>query len=271
MNNAQYQALTAVSSHWLIDLLKSPAYCWRRHLDPGRIPSESTNALRFGTLVHCLALTPNQFSKECIVMDCNRRTRAGRAEWTAVLASGLTPITVPELDKARAVVAALKARPEIRRLLVHGRKERVILQPRARGLLPLKARLDIHYEAKRQVVELKTTRDLCVIRTSMERYRYPLSAAFYRDITRSQSTIFIFVQTREPFEVEAFEMDRLQLQEGREQWQSALRRFDECWQSGEWPEAPAPEPEDDPLMMNFLPATKGNRPRFDVSVGELSL
>jgi hypothetical protein len=204
-------------------------------------------------------------------MDRGRRTQAGRDEWNAVFSAGITPYRNDELDKARAIVAALQADPDARKLLRGGKKERTILQPRARGLLPIKARLDVHQETRRQVVELKTTRDLGVIRASINRYRYPLSAAFYRDITRSQSTIFIFVQTREPFEVETFEMDRVQLQEGREQWQTALHRFDECWRSGEWPEAPAPEPDDDPLMMTFMPATKGNPPRFDLPVGELTL
>ena len=272
MNNAEYQAMQAVSSHWLIDLLKSPAHCWRQHLDPQRPPGETTDALRFGTLVHCLALTPNRFDEEVIVMDCERRTNAGRARWNYAIASGLTPVKPAELDKARALVAALRARKDVNRLLTYGRKERTIVQPRARGLLPLKARLDIHHEAKRQIVELKTIRDIGVIRASMERYRYPLSAAFYRDMVRGQSTVFVFVETREPFEVEIFDMSRSQLEAGREQWRAALRRFDDCWRSGEWPEAEpvANDADDDPLMMSFLP-TSTNRPRFDLQVGELSL
>jgi hypothetical protein len=167
-------------------------------------------------------------------------------------------------------VAALRACKDVNRLLTYGKKERTIVKPRASGLLPLKARLDVHCEAKRLIVELKTTRDLGVIRASMERYRYPLSAAFYRDMVRGQSTVFVFVETREPFEVEVFEMSRAQLDDGREQWQSALRRFDECWLANEWPEAEPVAPDDDPLMMSFLP-TSTNRPRFEIPVGEMAL
>ena len=36
MNNAAYQSFPAVSSHWLIDLLVSPAHCYRRHMAPAR-------------------------------------------------------------------------------------------------------------------------------------------------------------------------------------------------------------------------------------------
>ncbi len=68
-------------------------------------------------------------------------------------------------------------------------------------------------------------------------------------------------------------MPRLQLQDGREQYQSALSRFDDCWKTGEWPEAaPVADLDDDPLMMNFIPTTpNANGQRYDVPVGELAL
>ena len=34
---------------------------------------------------------------------------------------------------------------------------------------------------------------------------------------------------REPHEVAVIPMERQQLQAGREQWQTALARFDQCW------------------------------------------
>jgi hypothetical protein len=107
----------------------------------------------------------------------------------------------------------------------------------------------------------------------MERFRYPLSAAFYQDISRSLSVIFIFTQTREPFEVLVLPMARPQLQAGREQWRDALQRFDACWKSGEWPEvkSAAPERDDDPLLMSFLPAAPRSPRRFELPVGELAL
>ena len=105
------------------------------------------------------------------------------------------------LEQARAVVAALHADAEARKLLRGGKKERTIIQPRARGLLPLKARLDVHHESRRQVVELKTTYSIRAVETALARYRYPLSAAFYQDLVKGLSVIFVFVQSREPYPV----------------------------------------------------------------------
>jgi len=120
---------------------------------------------------------------------------------------------------------------------------------------------------------LKTIHHLDTMDTAISRYRYALSAAFYADIAQADTVQFIFVQTSEPYEVATFEMPRLHLQDGREQYQSALRRFDECWKTGEWPEAePITPDDDDPLMMNFMPtAAKPNPCRFDLPVGELAL
>ncbi len=271
MNNHDYQNLQGISSHWLIAMLDSPAACWRKYLDPQRPAEEATAALRLGTLVHCLALTPRQFEREFRVIRESRRSRNGRAEWEWTIAQGWTPIRPAELDQARAIVAALHASPEARKLLRHGKKERTIIQPRAGGLLPLKARLDIHHEAKRQVVELKTTWNLARAQATMDRYRYPLSAAFYQDVSRSLSVIFVFVQTAPPHGVAVIPMERQQLQAGREQWRTALARFDECWQANEWPEAEPTTPDDDPLMMDFITPKAVARSRLELPVGELAL
>lgn len=271
MNNRDYQNLQGISSHWLIAMLDSPAACWRKYLDPQRPAEDQTAALRLGTLIHCLALTPRQFEREFWVADYERRSVAGKARYAALQQSGLTVVKPAELDQARALVAALQADAEARKLLRGGKKERTIIQPRARGLLPLKARLDIHHEANRQVVELKTTWNLAAAQATMERYRYPLSAAFYRNLVRGQSAVFVFVQTREPFEVAVIPMERQQLQAGQAQWQTALARFDDCWRRNEWPEAEPAAPDDDPLMMDFVPAKAATRQRFELPVGELAL
>ena len=116
--------------------------------------------------------------------------------------------------------------------------------------MPLKARLDIHHENQRLVGELKTIHDINQIKTTMQRYRYPLSAAFYQELAQALTVVFIFVQTHEPFDIAVFELLPLDLQEGHEQWQSALQRFDQCWLKNEWPEAePVTDMDDDPLMM----------------------
>ncbi len=273
MNNRQYQDMPGISSHRLIAMQTSPAHCWRQYLDPDRKPEEPTDALKLGTLVHCLALNPHTFDDEFLVADYERRSNAGKARYAELNQYGLI-VVKPEMQlKATTIVRALKADPNARKLLRHGRKERTIIEPRAAGLLPLKARLDVHNEARRQVVELKTTRDIATIRKTIADYKYLLSAAFYQRISRSKSVVFIFVETAEPYRVEIFKPTYEQLEQGRELMMIKLQQFDECWLENHWPEAPpTPEFEDDPLMMPipFMTATP-NRQRFELPVGELAL
>lgn len=272
MDNATYQEMPCISSHWLKDMLDSPADCYRKHIDPQRPVQESTKAMQFGTLVHCLALTPLQFGKEFIIDTGNRRTQAGKARYAERAATGKIIINPDEFERARAIVDAMKAHPEARLLLMGGKKEQTIIQERQRGLLPLKARLDIHHPDQRLVVELKTIHSLEAMDKAINRYRYALSAAFYADLSASQSVQFIFVQTREPYTVATFEMSRLQLQEGREQYQYALKRFDDCWLKKEWPEAePVAATNDDPLMMDFMLPKAAAQQRCELPVGELAL
>lgn len=273
MNNNDYQEMPCISSHWLKDLLDSPAACHRNHLDPLRPAPKVSNAMKLGTLVHGLALTPLQFGEDFIIDASHRRRKAGKARHAALSATGLTVIHPAEFERAQLIVAALKAHPDARRWLAGGQKEKTVIQERERGLLPLKARLDVHHEARRQVVELKTIHGIEAIEKAIHQYRYALSAAFYAAISESLSVHFIFVETGEPYEVTVFEMPRLQLQEGREQWQSALSRFDDCWRRNEWPEAePVAAAAADPLMMHFLPPKATTVwPRLALPLGELTL
>ena len=145
MDNATYQEMPCISSHWLKDMLDSPAECYRKHLDPQRPVQESTKAMQFGTLVHCLALTPLQFGEEFIIESRHGRSQAKKARYTELKTTGMIIITPDEFERAQAIVTAMKAHPEARLLLTGGKKEQTLIQERGPGLLPLKARLDLHH------------------------------------------------------------------------------------------------------------------------------
>lgn len=270
MNLHDYHTLSGISSHWLIELLKSPAACWRKYLDPNRPIEQLTASLRLGTLVHCLALTPHQMERHIIVTEYERRSIAGKKRHADLQASGLTVIRPAEFEKARAIVAALQADRDARKLLRYGKKERTVIQPRPGGLLPLKARLDVHNESRRQIVELKTTWSLGAAQKAMARYCYALSAAFYREMVRGQHVVFVFVQSTPPYDVAVTQIDGPQLQAGQDQWRTALARFDDCWYRNDWPEAESETLNDNLLMMDLMPI-KATLQQFTPIVGELML
>lgn len=265
MNNSDYHKILSVSSHWLKNFLDNgPADCYRQHLAPQPPSTESPSTpLRMGTLVHCLLLTPQWFSSEFLVTEYERRSSAGKARYNQLMATELTLIKPAELERAQTMVAALKAHPDARKLLHGGKKERVIIQPRPSGLLPLKARLDVHREAQRQVIELKTIYSLHTLDMAIDRYRYLLSAAFYQHLVKALSVVFIFVQSAEPHDVMVLELSPQQLQSGSAQWRTALAQFDECWLNNHWPEP------DRVILDRIHPLI--HSPRFNLPLGELAL
>ena len=99
MDNATYQEMPCISSHWLKDMLDSPATCYRKHLDPQRPVQESTKAKQFGSLVHCLALTPLQLSNEFLIASYERRSKAGKARYAELAATGKNIITHDEFER----------------------------------------------------------------------------------------------------------------------------------------------------------------------------
>lgn len=152
--------------------------------------------------MHCLALNPHDFDDEFSVADYDRRSKAGKARYARTQSIRPNRHQTGEVrQRAQAIADALQYDNDARKLLRHGRKERTIVKPRADGLMPLKARLDIHNEAKRQVIQLKTTPDIETISKTIADYHYLLSAAFYQDISQSRSVVFIFVQTVEPYRI----------------------------------------------------------------------
>ena len=267
MNSKDYQGMFYISSHWLISCLISPAECWRKYLDPNRPVQETTDAMRFGTLVHCLMLTPKMFEQEFLVADFERKSMIGKTHYTELLATGKIIVKPGEIKKAKTIITALKANSEARKLLTAGSKEITLVKPREIGLLPLKARLDVLNKKNKMVVEFKTTYSLRAIETAIERYRYLLSASFYMHLSKSTCFKFVFVQTSEPYEIAILDVSKEQLQNGKEQWQAALKKFDDCWKTNYWPEAeitPKVDSENDTVY--YTP-----RKYYDIPVGEIRI
>lgn len=228
--------MQCVSSHWLIAILQSPAECWKRYIDPSREIQEPSDSMRFGTLMHLLLLTPRLFEKEIIVSDFERRSKAGKSMYNDLVATGKTIVKPKEVYKAECIVDAVKKNNDANNFIRYGSKERPFIKERANGLLPLKARLDVFCKKRDLIVEFKTIYSLKGISAAMERYRYLLSASFYQYLSGGAKVIFVFVETKEPYNVEIIETTNEQLDCGHEQWVSGLKTFDKCWEKNEWPE-----------------------------------
>lgn len=265
-----YFAMPGVSSHTLIELIRTPLHCWAKYVDPNRKPEEPTPTQRLGTLVHLLTLTPETFGDECVLVESvNRRTQAGKADYATLAATGKLVVSRKEYTAALQIVKAIHRHPIARGLLQHGEPEKVISVSRDTGLLPLKGRLDWWGQAG--IVELKTAADpgKDAFLRDVYRYRYHLSAAYYRMLVsrhtgQSEASIphtFVVVETKPPHAVAVYGTAERLLAEGQQLWETHLPRFDACWIADEWPGYP----------VETLEPGGGGRGRHDIEEGEVVL
>lgn len=271
MDSKEYFNLPGINSHALIEMMRSPLHCWAKYVCQGAHEhDEQSQAMRLGSLVHCLALDPETFNRDFIVADrINRRTKDGKAEWAAVVESGLIPVTGDDYVKASRISNSVTRHPIAGPLLTGGEAEKTIVVERD-GLLPLKGRID--YLHPFGVVELKTAHDASkrAFSGAVGRYSYHLSASYYRMLAARHAGCeeaeirhaFVVVETKYPFAVAVYTTPEALLEDGRKLWKEQLARFDECMRDNHWPSYPA-----DTLDTY----TGGGVARIDVEVGELEL
>lgn len=271
LTNQAYFLLPGVSSHALLELQRSPLHCWAKYLNPDRVDEEPTATMRFGTLVHALALTPDTFGDEFVLADLNRRTRAGQAEYAALAESGKRVVSREEYAAALEIVQAIQRHPVAGTLFKTGEPEKTLIVEREPPLWPLKGRLD-WLAPQPAIVEFKTATDASRegFLRAVYRYGYHLSAAYYRMLASVATGTpedaiphtFVVVETKRPYAVAVYPSSERLLAEGRNLWEAALARFDECWIGGDWPGYP---------VETLEPTAARGSPRVAVEEGELEL
>lgn len=276
LDSQAYFAIPGVSSHTLIEMLRSPLHCWAKYLDPNRKSDRPTPAQQVGTLVHLLTLTPEAFSDEFVLAPAlNRRTQAGKADYAALAAEGKQVISMQDYQAAMRMRKAIHDHPIARGLFQHGEPEKIITAPRESNRLPLKGRLDWLGDAP-SIVELKTANDArkdFFIR-DVYRYHYHLSAAYYRMLANRATGVaaeaiahtFVVVESQPPHAVAIYHTAESVLAEGQALWETQLARFDDCWMMKTWPGYPV-----DVLERVGTVGGKGGRLRFEIEEGELEL
>ena len=273
MNGSRaYFRLPGVSSHALIEMRRSPLHCWAKYLDPARADEEPTAAMRFGTLVHALVLAPETFADEfALAGSIDRRTNAGKADYAALAASGKLVVSGEAYRAALEIVRAIKRHPVAGGLFKGGEPEKILAMEREPHRLPLKGRPD-WLSPQPAIVEFKTATDASRegFLRAVYRHGYHLSAAYYRMLVgRTTGTpeadiphTFVVAETERPHAVAVYSTSERLLAEGRELWETALARFDECWINRDWPSYP---------VETLDPATASGGPRFAVEDGEVEL
>lgn len=241
MTEAEYRRHPAISRSEL----------WRIHESPQKFqyfkehPEDPTPALLFGQVFHKMALEPDTFDLEFVVMpDVDRRTKEGKQIWSDFLerAEGKTIIPAEMHEQARAMCEAVAAVPLAQKLLDGQREVPFFWVDELTGE-ECKCRTDcLNTRYSRPIiVDVKSTADASTdtfIRDAIK-YGYDFQAAMYtegvlRHIQQKPLFVFIAVEKTPPYAVNILQADELLLQRGHNIFRECIEIYHDCKLTGSW-------------------------------------
>ena len=120
MNNHEYHSRPEIGSSMLKDFRKSPALYYAKHVAKS-IKQKSTPALKFGTLLHCLVLEPEELENRYIISSQGaRRGKKWDADVIDAFKSDRECILESELAKAQAMLESVMEHAQARSLFEAG-------------------------------------------------------------------------------------------------------------------------------------------------------
>lgn len=234
----QYRAIDALNSHYLVDLLRSPAHA--RH---NKAHDDDTPSMAFGRAFHTAVLEPAELLNRYVAKpDVDARTKAGKAA-LAALPTNKEWLSAEDMARISGMERAIRGHKTARELLAGCFAVEQSLTWEMGGL-PCKARLDglgVEY-----VLDLKSTQDASkrAFERSLWNFAYHIQGAFYKEaalangFNKVNQFIHIAVESSAPYGVAVYRMDEGYIEAALEQISEAMEIHRRCVKSGEWPSYP---------------------------------
>ena len=235
-------------------------------------PTADSDALFFGRMVHSRILTPGVPLPGVVAIpetypapeNCSavkqKKCQAGDPlpwhgasnyckDWLAAQsAAGIRPMSKTQLEDMDGVVNAIIENPICQVAFAEGKSEVSLFKRlhRKNGAILRKARLD-WVPPGPALPDIKTCLDARKVefdRVIWSR-RYYVQAAYYLDLwnelnPHDQKTNFVFIAVEKfaPYNVQVFDVDQQDIEDGRREYQRNLALVLECLNAGKWPGYP---------------------------------
>lgn len=238
---SNYDSIPAVRRSDLWELRKSPAH----YLYKVTHEEEQTPALLFGIAAHKYILEPDSFWNEYIELPkIDRRTKAGKEAYQAIMDSGKTPISTEDLEIIREMDAAIEAHPTASKLLKGGAHEVPFEWTDHDTGEPCKCRPDVltTWNDRSMIVDYKTTTS-CedgAFERACKAYGYKLQAGMYTEGIFQATLVdrgfaFVAQEKKPPYAVRVYFCDSGFVEEGRDMFHDLIAIYHRCKSFGEWP------------------------------------
>ena len=264
---SEYHAIKALSNSSLSVLKRSPTEFYKRFVteDPKeRMTVEESGAMLLGSAVHMLALEPERFDAQYVVLDgpinpttkkpYGRDTKAFE-RWMldqlgASNANGIGNRKIlirEEFAESLAIAKAFQAHPVIAAIMA-SRAEKFFeseyglqYEGSCNFRVDLKCKIDFVCPSERLIIDLKTTSDPSPYAWSWsaEDFGYHRQAAIYTDAMQAKygepfRFLFGVVRSKEPYEAAVYELDAESINRGRSEYEALIEEYVDRKAKNDW-------------------------------------
>ena len=243
----KYHAHKAVSNSGISKLLRCPALF--RAWEDGEAADESSDALLFGSVFHCLALEPDEFAIRYAIKRENGNTKAGKDEKAAAEAAGLQQVRLEMYDAAKGMADAVNRQKlvQVMRQAPDAMREVSVYWQEDRGGIRISCKARIDFLATVPgfglvACDLKSTTDADPgeLARSVHKWGYHRQAAWYRRALAAvgmPTSVFVLlaVEKSAPYIVTPANIASAAQAFGETECERALSTYAECVKSGIWP------------------------------------
>ena len=237
MSNEEYHERSEVSASMIKTVVnKTPL-----HLKAP--PKPETPAMKIGTMVHAAILEPELFYRDYAIFDGDRRTKAGKEEWSNIQHNGLIPVTPAEFEMAERMNESVRKLEDVQEILEDFGcvfEPSCFYQDPTTGMA-CRFRPDAWHKEADVILDVKTCQDASpgAFAKDIAKFGYHIQAAHYCEGV-AQITgvwpkfIFLAVEKEAPYAAAQYELDELTLSEGQSARMMGLRAIQQAREDDEW-------------------------------------
>ena len=253
-----YHAIKALSNSSLSVLKRSPTEFHKRFVT-GEMKGRESDAMLLGSAVHMLALEPERFDAEYVVLDgpineskkppgpYGRDTKAFQKWLDAEMMQQCRKVLVrEEFAESLAIAKAFQSHPEIMAIMA-SRAEKLFESEYSMEYeigddkVEMKCKIDFVCPSERLIIDLKTTSDPSPYAWSWsaEDFGYHRQAAIYSDAMEAKygepfRFLFGVVRSKEPYEAAVYELDAESIQRGRVEYEALIEEYIDRKATDDW-------------------------------------
>lgn len=215
----------------LKEFAKSP----RHYLDYLNRKKETTAAMLFGSMVHCLLLEPAKFNEQFAVMGTiDKRTTAGKEAYAKFVeeSAGKDVVMENDYNDAKALTDNVLSNPSLKQYVDNCHQYEQEFRAEMWGL-PVRGFFD--GIAEDYILEVKTTQDAtpdALMRDFFNR-QYHMQAGLY-NLVSNKPIKYLVIETKSPYDSYIADATENYIKKGQELFSNTIVKFSECMKHNAW-------------------------------------